>query len=241
MSIQETHTLPKVDLDALPDIAGYRGTLAQRVYEVLKQGIMTMAAPPGAILRKPELGARLGVSRSPLTEALARLSADGLVDIVPQSGSRVTYLSLSEIFEASFLRTALEVAAARHVAEHRDDAQLDALDRNLRLMQFHAAERDLLAFFEADEAFHALLFQFTGHPRAGTLVRTVSLQLTRARRLILPQAGRVESTLAEHVAILQAIRAGDSAAAQAAMAGHLNLVAERLAPLAEDRPEYFRS
>ncbi|KAJ54993.1 hypothetical protein ACMU_14635 [Actibacterium mucosum KCTC 23349] len=230
-----------IDMDALSDLSGFQGTLAQRVYAVLLRAIMTMAAPPGAILRKPELSERLGVSRSPLTEAFARLSADGLVDIVPQSGSRVTYLSLDEIYEASFLRTALEVAAVRHVAAHRDAHQMEALERNLRLLTFQAGEGDLQAFFEVDEAFHALLFQFTGYKRAGTLVRTVSLQLTRARHLILPQEGRVESTLAEHAAIMSAIRAGNAAAAQAAMEAHLDLVAERLAPLAEERPELFRA
>lgn len=240
MSIETPSAVPAINLSALSELSAFRGSLAQRVYQSLKQAIMTLSAPPGAVLKKPDLCAHLGVSRSPISEAIARLASDGLVEIVPQSGSHVSYLSLSEIHEAAFLRAALELAAVRHVAENRTDAQIDALERNLKLQAFHAGERDFAAFFEADQAFHSQIFANTGFARAGALVQTVSLQLNRARQLILPEAGRMEGTLAEHGAILNAIRAGDGVAAQAAMEAHLDLVADRLAPLAVARPELFR-
>lgn len=229
-----------VDLPALPDLKLFSGSLAQRVYQALREAILTMAYPPGAVLQKAVICEQLAVSRHPVSEAIARLAAEGLVDVVPQSATTVSSFSLDEIREAMFLREALELAAVAWVAEHHTDEQFTRLSRNLRLQKLLADDNDRDGFFEADEEFHALIMDFTGYPKVSSVASTVSLQLKRARLLILPEPGRPADATAEHEAILLAIQSRDPARATAQMRVHLGQLINQIAPLAEQRPELFR-
>jgi len=224
-----------VDIDSLD------GPLGHRVYSVLRNNILNLTFPPGMVLRKAALCEELGVSRSPVAEALGKLSSEGLVDIIPQSATRVSQLSLGELREESFLREAVEVAAVAKVAIDRTDDQLTRLSRNLRLQALLAEDRDYQGFFEADVDFHALIMEFTGFPKVAAAAGQLSLQLRRARMLLLPKEGRSDETLQEHQAILDAIRQRDAEAARKAMSAHLSQLVPRLAPLEQQHPTYFRS
>ena len=120
-----------IDAQLLRDIASDEGSLAQRVYLAIKQAILSLDFPPGATLRKAPICKRLGVSRAPVTEAIARLAAEGLVDVVPQSGTRVSYFSMPEIREGMFLREALELATVAKVARDLTEDQRKKLSRNM--------------------------------------------------------------------------------------------------------------
>lgn len=223
----------------LADIEDLSGTLSQRVHHSLRDAILSMRFPPGMVLRKNAICEQLGVSRSPVSEAIARLASEGLVDVVPQSGTRVTRLSMEEIREATFLREALELAAVERVAGGRTGAQLTELARIARLQQLLLEDGDFQGFFLADEAFHAKILEFTGYPGAASVAASVSLQLKRARLLLLPDATRTAEFLAEHGAILQAIRDRDPQRAREAMGYHLSQLMRRIGPLEESHPEYF--
>ncbi len=224
-----------VDIDSLD------GPLGHRVYSVLRNGILDLTFPPGMVLRKAALCEQLGVSRSPVAEALGKLSSEGLVDIIPQSATRVSQLSLGELREESFLREAVEVAAVAKVAIERTDDQLTRLSRNMRLQALLAEDHDYQGFFEADVDFHALIMEFTGYPKVAAAAGQLSLQLRRARMLLLPKEGRSDETLQEHQAILDAIRHQDPETARKAMSAHLGQLITRLAPLEQQHPTYFRS
>ena len=99
--------LQDIDASLLPEITTTEGSLAQRVHHSLKTAILALDFPPGANLRKAPVCERLGVSRAPVADAIARLASEGLVDVVPQSGTRVSYFSMDEIREGAFLREAL--------------------------------------------------------------------------------------------------------------------------------------
>ena len=200
-----------------------------------------MAYEPGFVLRKGALCEQLGVSRSPVTEALNRLSSDGLVDIIPQSATRVSQFSMFELREESFLREAVETAAVAKVAQERTEEQLTILSRNLKMQNLLVEDEDFQGFFEADLEFHELILAFTGFPRVAITAGQLSLQLHRARMLILPERGRPAEAVAEHQSILAGIKARDSNAARAAMSLHLRQLITRLEPLERQHPEYFRS
>ena len=104
-------TANEIDATLLRDISTFEGSLAGRVYLSLKDAILVLKFPPGSILRKGPICDRLGVSRSPVSEAITRLSSEGLVDVIPQSATRVAYFSMAEIREGAFLREALELAS----------------------------------------------------------------------------------------------------------------------------------
>tara|TARA_R110002051_G_scaffold271530_1_gene331974 strand:+ start:9339 stop:10037 length:699 start_codon:yes stop_codon:yes gene_type:complete len=222
------------------DINSLDGPLGQRVYTALRNKILTMSFEPGTVLRKGALCEQLGVSRSPVTEALNKLSTDGLVDIIPQSATRVSQFSMFELREESFLREAVEVAAVAKVALDRTDDQLTILSRNLRLQGLLVEDEDFHGFFEADLEFHELILAFTGFPKVAVTAGQMSLQLRRARMLILPEQGRPAETVAEHQNILDSIKARDADAARSAMSLHLGQLITRIEPLERRHPEYFR-
>ncbi|KJZ18373.1 GntR family transcriptional regulator [Loktanella sp. S4079] len=229
-----------MNVDALTDIEQLDGPLSQRVYTALRTAILDMKLEPGAVLRKAAICEQFGVSRSPVAEALTRLSGDGLVDVIPQSATRVTRFSLDEIREECFLRDAVEVAAVKRVATIRTDEQLAQLTRNLRLQGLLVEDQDFHGFFEADEAFHKMLLEFTGFRSVAAIAGQLALQLRRVRMLVLPETGRPAETIKEHTAILDAIRAQDPDTAGSAMRFHLGQLINRIEPLEKQHPDYFR-
>jgi DNA-binding GntR family transcriptional regulator len=216
-----------------------QGSLGQRVYISLKEAILTLAFRPGDSIRKPEICERLGVSRSPVADAVARLAADGLVDVIPQAGTFVTRLSMTDIREGAFIREAIEVAAAELVASQITDDQLRELRRNLRLQEALVADGDRQGFMELDGQMHEMMLSFTGFPRLPQVAQTAWLSVHRARQLILPVEGRLQATLDEHRAILAAFEARDPAAARLAVQHHLRQLLTYLAPLERAHPELF--
>ena len=223
------------------DIGGLEGPLGQRVYTALRDGILDMSLHPGMVLRKGALCEQLGVSRSPVAEALGRLSSEGLVDVIPQSATRVSQLFLADLLEECFLREAVEVAAVTKVTLERTDEQLTKLTRNLRLQGLLVDDKDFQGFFEADVGFHELILGFTGFPKVVAAAGQMSLQLARARMLLLPEEGRPEGAVTEHHVILQAIKAKDVDAARTSMATHLRQLIDRISPLERQHPDFFRS
>lgn len=230
-----------IDATLLPDIGAFEGSLAQRVYLAVKHAILALDFPPGAILRKAPICERLGVSRAPVADAITRLGAEGLVDVVPQSGTRVSFLSVSEIREGVFLREALELAAVAKVARDLTEDQRRMLSRNMRLQALLIEDGDVPGFYQADEEFHTLLMKFTGFPHLANVAQTVSLQVSRARMLLLPTPGRVAETLVEHRAIFDAVLDHDEKAAQDAMQRHLGQLMPRIEALEKEKPDLFNT
>ncbi|WP_434055763.1 MAG: GntR family transcriptional regulator [Roseibium sp.] len=235
--------MTNTDIDAarLQDISAFEGSLAQKVYLALQEAILSLQFRPGEVLRKAPICEKLGVSRSPVAEAIARLANEGLVDVIPQSGTRVAYFSMDDIREGSFLRQALELASIAKVAVDRTEDQFAQINRNMRLQTLLIEDDDILGFYQADEEFHELFMLFTGYPRLKAVARLVSLQVTRARMLLLPTPGRAVETLEEHKAVVDAIQNRDADAAQAALRHHLGQLMPRIEALAETRPELFQS
>ncbi|PRY76906.1 DNA-binding GntR family transcriptional regulator [Yoonia maritima] len=228
-----------ISVDTLTDIDQLDGPLSQRVYTALRDAILDMKLVPGTVLRKAAICEQFGVSRSPVADALTRLSGDGLVDVVPQSATRVTRFSLDEIREECFLRDAVEVAAVKRVAATRTHDQILQLKRNVHLQKLLVEDEDFHGFFEADEAFHKMLLEFTGFRSVAAIAGQLALQLRRVRMLVLPKAGRPAETLAEHAAILDAITDQDPQAAAKAMRYHLAQLINRIEPLERQHPDFF--
>ena len=223
----------------LTPLERFSGSLGQRVYQTLREAILSLAYRPGEILRKPEICEALGVSRSPVADAVARLATEGLVDVVPQAGTFVARFSMEEIREGAFLREAIEVAAVERVAEAITEDQLTQLRRNLTVQAALIADGDVPGFYQMDAAMHELILSFTGFRRLAQVSETAWLHVNRARQLILPVPGRISATLDEHRAILTALEARDPAAARLATRHHLRQLITYLEPLERDRPDLF--
>lgn len=217
----------------------FSGSLGQRVYQTLREAVLSLAYRPGEIIRKPEICDALGVSRSPVADAVARLAAEGLVDVVPQAGTFVARFSMEEIREGAFLREAIEVAAIERVAETITEDQLTQLRRNITVQAALIADGDVPGFYQTDAAMHELILSFTGFRKLAQVSETAWLHVNRARQLILPVPGRITATLDEHRAILAALESRDPDAARLATRAHLRQLVTYLEPLERDRPDLF--
>lgn len=233
--------LADVDTSKLAVLNDLTGSLADRVYAALKSAILSLDFLPGANIRKSDVCEQLGVSRSPVSDALAKLSGEGLVDIIPQSGTRVSRLSMAAIREDTFLREALEVAASRHAALHRTPEAVARLKRNLEMQKLLIADVDTEDFIHTDAAFHEIIMSTTGVSRLSATVSAVSTQVNRARLLMVPEPGRLSDTLHEHVQILEAIERQDPRAAEDAMRSHVWQLLNRLKTLVMDRSDLISS
>ena len=240
LKIQNGHPQGPVDGHArLRPLSDFSGSLANRSYLALRAAILDLGYRPGEALRKVEICAQLGVSRSPVAEAISRLAAEGLVDVVPQAGTYVARFSMDEIREGAFLREAIELAAVEVIAPILTEKQLRQLRRNLRVQDILVADGDFRGFYALDGEMHELILSFTGFKKLAYVADTAWLHVNRARQLILPMPGRVAETLEEHKAILAALETRDPDAARQAMRAHLGRLITFLEPLEREHPEFF--
>ncbi|EJC83972.1 transcriptional regulator [Rhizobium leguminosarum bv. trifolii WSM2297] len=223
------------------DIGGRlrRVTTAGAIYERLHANIVSLRMPPGMPLQEKRIAEDFGVSRTPVREALLRLSEGGLVDIYPQSGTVVSRVPVSAIPEAVVIRKALEgttVETAALTATAADIARLDAI---IARQRSHAATGDSSSFHEEDEAFHEAIAQISGYPGIWVILKTVKVQIDRARRLTLPVLARMDNVVHEHMTIRDALAAHDATAARDAMVHHLSAVIPDVDELRSRYPDYF--
>ncbi|BCH34093.1 GntR family transcriptional regulator [Mesorhizobium sp. L-8-10] len=215
-----------------------QGGATERVVDALREAIVALEIRPGAILDKNELAARFGVSRFPISEALNRLKAEGLVEIRPQSSSTVSLIRLADARENMFLRRALEGETMALLAARRDPELLVEVERNLRYQKAAMEAGDRPGFHRLDLEFHDLLVSAAGFSRVRATVEKARLALDRARRL-LGSPRRHALTFAEHTAIVDALRRGDVEGARAATGAHIDSVMEELEVFSREHPEVF--
>lgn len=197
---------------------------SERVYQILRRRIREMELPPGTRLPKNEIAMELGVSRAPVSEAIARLADEGLVDIFPQNGSFVSPIRTQDIRESLLIRTGLEVEVVRKIARTANPDLLRLLDENLAAQKDALERNDMVRLDDLDESFHATIASFVDSPRIHRLLDESRALLDRPRFHSLPEDGRSRDTLAEHSRIVDAIRTGDVELAGAAMRVHLSMV-----------------
>ena len=190
-------------------------------YERLRDDILSWRLAPGTPLSEIELAARLGVSRTPLRAALARLALEGLVDtsrgrtgIVPDMSAE----SVAELFE---LREALETQAARLAARRRDPAVFEGLVADFARASETLAASGIDAYYEVVAGFDRAIDDAVGNPAFRTALDGVRTHLVRARRMAADNPARLLRAADEHRLICEAIRDGDEALAASATAVHL--------------------
>jgi len=218
-----------------------RGGTTQRVQDVIREAIVSLAFRPGDFIQKDAICRRLGVSRFPVSEALGRLADEGFVEVLPQRGTRVTLINLATCRQAMFLRRALEGEAMRLIAPDIDNLLIARLDDNLRAQDIAVQQGDGLRFFEHDLAFHQILLSRLGYDRVTGVVEAARGSLDRTRRFLLRMPQRQARSYLEHTAIVAALKARDPEAAQRAMWQHLDDSMDDIARRVQANPEMFAS
>lgn len=208
-------------------------------YASLREAILTLALPPGAVLSRAALAAQLGLSQTPVREALMRLEAEGLVEVVPSASTRVAPIDLTSARQAQFLRRAVELEMVQALAAAPPPALGDVLAGHLARQAELVAREDHAGLSAADDAFHEALHEAAGISPLWAMVRSRSGHLDRLRRLHLPAPGKAETILREHEAIAGAILAGDGAGAATALRRHLTDTLGRVETLRAAQPGHF--
>ena len=224
-------------IEALDRTSG--GATSDRVYLALREAIVSAELAPGLKLSENELAGELGVSRTPVREALARLRDERLVAIVPQLGTFVTLISPGAVADAEFVREALECAAIARAVSRVGHEELEELQSNLTAQEQARTVGNERTFDLLDEDLHRRLCDYSGHSIAWALSRRANGHLDRIRRLSLPDASYLSEMLAEHRDIVAALAAGDGPAAEAALRHHLRMVPSYLPRLQQLHPDYF--
>ncbi len=224
---------------ALPNLGLSREPMARQVTRALRQAIVTMQLAPGEMLSEQDLARRFGVSRSPVREALIKLSEAGLVRVLPQRGTQVVKISRTGVEDARFIREAVETAVVREAALRANSTMIAGLNESLAKQR--RAQRSITPeeFLELDEEFHRLLAEAAGRPAAWQMIEDVKPQMDRVRFLDMTQATPRHIVVAQHGMIVEAIKAQDPAAAEKAMRHHLSEILRSLPELAAEHPELF--
>jgi DNA-binding GntR family transcriptional regulator len=199
-----------------------------RPEDALRAAIVAGRLLPNERLVEADLTRRLGVGRSAVRTALARLEHEGLVELEPHRGARVRLVAVPEAVEILQARAALEGLAARAAAANATDADVAELRAILAEMRRLLDAGDLLKASDTNAILHRRLLEIGGHATANRLIDGLRSQLVRFtyRTILVP--GRSERSFAEHTAIIDAVAAHDGAAAEEAMRTHLSHVADAL-------------
>lgn len=199
-------------------------TSVERALSSLHDLILGGELMPGARLGEMELAQRLGVSRTPVREALSRLAAEGLVEIVPNRGARVTTWTVAELEGVFELRVSLEPQLTGYAAAKVTQDDIDALDdlaRQMLTVGGPGPGQDLDALVPLNRAFHDRLIQAGDHPALATALAAAIHPPIVRRNFHTYDEASLRRSLAHHAEIVAALRAGDARWAQAVMTAHI--------------------
>ena len=195
-------------------------SLADRAYYAIREWIVTLDLPPGSVVNERELMGRLGVGRTPVREALRDLAREQLVEVFPRRGMFVSSVDVGDIAGLSEVRLLLESEAARLAAERRGDGDLEETDALLEELGGAAGERNARGLIDLDQRIHRHVARCAQNP---FLESTLEEYYVLALRIWFVALDRValDEAIAEHHAILEAIRDGDPGRAEAVMRAHV--------------------
>lgn len=222
------NTLAEID-PALP--------VRQQTYELIRSAIVRTDIQPGATLSENDIANRIGVSRTPVREAIVRLMDEGLVEVRPRIGTLVARLKPVEIREAMFVRDALESAAVHLATERMTPQMLKVLRTNLTQQEKAKAKGRSDRFSQLDEEFHRMLMEFSGNPGAWRIVQNARVHMARLRNLSRPFV----NALPHHQRIVEAMSDGDPEAAARAMRDHIAANLAYVEELMRDRGDLFET
>lgn len=205
-----------------------RRNLKEEVYQRLKQGIINRELPPGARLIEEDLSEKLGVSRTPLREAISRLHQEGIIKLIPNRGAYVAWPTFSEIMENLYIREVLEGLAARLAAENISIPTLNKLRQCMEVFVGGDLAEHMVDYSKANVKFHRMIVEASRSKRLIHLINNLydQMDIVRLRTIYIP--GRAEKSLIEHLEILKALEKRDGLLAEKLLRAHVADLREAL-------------
>ena len=219
----------------------YAETARDYALRILKNNIISMELEPGAMVSENELAAQMGLSRTPVREALMDLAKARVVDVLPQRGSRIALIDYSLVEEARFAREVLEVAVLDPVCERITAADIAQLRQNVRLQTLtqEPGIGDSLNLMELDDAFHQMLFRIAQKENIFGMLGSMTIHFDRVRFLALGVV-KDQKIIEDHNAVCEAIAVRDAEKAKEIMAKHLKRVNVDEESIRQAYPQYIK-
>lgn len=196
-------------------------SLTSLIFDKIREDILSDAYVAGDKIVEAKLADELGVSRTPVREALKQLELDGLVDNIPNRGVVVKGISNQDIQDIYTIRVAIEGIAARWAVERMDDSVVEDLKEIYDLMEFYTFKNDLDRIFELNTRFHETIYVATQSRYLEQVLRDFQLFIKSTRNRSLQTIGRSKDALEEHKAILEGFMERDAEKAYAATVKHI--------------------
>lgn len=203
-------------------------SLRGRVFNRLREDILSGKYEMNEELREITIGAELGVSRTPVREALRQLELEGLVKIIPNKGAYVTGISEKDIHDIYHIRSYLEGLCARWACEHITDEQLEQLEEIIYLSEFHTKKKHMEQIVELDNKFHEVIYEASESKMLGHMLSDFHHYVERVRKISLADEARAVKSNEEHTAILEAIRSRNGELAEKLAHEHIIQTIENL-------------
>ena len=221
-----------MDLETTPLKRGV--ALSEQIYQVVRGLIVSGRMRPGEAVIEAALAARLGVSRTPVREALKRISDEGLIDVFAQSGTFIAPISRKALEEAYVIRTALETESASRAAGRLTPVAVEAFADNIATHELAIGRRHFAEAIRLDDTFHRMIAEVNGLHMLWRAVDISKAQMDRGRHLAIPEPGLGAVTIRQHRLILEAMQAGDAKRAAQCMREHLATSLQNTLEIAAD-------
>lgn len=201
---------------------GDKYSLRGRVYDRIREDILNGVYKEHEELKEATLGKMMDVSRTPVREALRQLELEGLVEIIPNKGARVTGITKKDIEDIYQIRYLLEGLSARWATEHITEELIEKMEETLYLTEFHAKKGNFAQVYDLDSQFHELLYEASGSKLLNNILSDFHMYVTRIRKTSLASGSRSKNSTEEHRAILEAIKERDADKAEECAHNHVN-------------------
>ncbi len=215
-----------------------KGAVAPQLHKHLRDRIISCELVPGQRISETEIASTYDVSRQPVRESFIKLAEENLLSIRPQRGTYINPISISAALTARFIREAVEADLVRIVVEHANPDMLKLLDKQIEQQRITADASDPAEFMLLDEAFHQSLAKYAKAPDVSDYLEVLNVPMTRVRNISAREFSPAK-LVAQHAAIVDAIRKGDANSAAKAMRIHLREIKKDLPQVVNTYPDYF--
>lgn len=219
--------------------------VSAQIYDFLRQAITETRIKPGTPFSENELSQHFAVSRQPVREALMRLRLDGLLTVIPQRGTLVEKISVSNLKQICFLRCAIETASIQNAPKLPEET----FEHIIRQLEVNVQEQKLLPghtditslFLQKDDEFHSLICSLSGCPLAWNTIQSIKGQMDRIRYLSQGGSSPYDLLISDHEGIVQALSARDFALACERLSIHLHEIMQTYEEIRRNNAQWFLS
>lgn len=217
-----------------------RRTAGVDVYERIKSDILTLYRIPGSEIKINDIAEEMGISRSPVRDALMRLSDEGLVDIVPQRGCWVSLIDLERVDEERFLRHSLEKSVLSYFIDYAKESDISRLFYFVSLQKEALKDGDGNVFFTYDDQMHQSIFESARKVRIWQIIARETGHYRRMRILSFDQPGVLDKNIEQHIHLIDALSKKDLAEALKIEGEHIFKLNFEANEIIRDNPKYFK-